>query len=75
MTDRSVSSVSWLFLAGDWTQTGWPATMEGAVISGCKAAESALEILFPNANHQAAASQATVCPGLPPSFLARWLVR
>ena len=28
-----------LFLAGDWTQTGWPATMEGAVRSGYLAAE------------------------------------
>jgi squalene-associated FAD-dependent desaturase len=28
-----------LFLAGDWTATGWPATMEGAVRSGRRAAE------------------------------------
>ena len=28
-----------LFLAGDWTHTGWPATMEGAVRSGYCAAE------------------------------------
>jgi zeta-carotene desaturase len=28
-----------LFLAGDWTNTGWPATMEGAVRSGYRAAE------------------------------------
>jgi len=28
-----------LFLAGDWTRTGWPATMEGAVRSGYRAAE------------------------------------
>ena len=28
-----------LFLAGDWTDSGWPATMEGAVRSGYKAAE------------------------------------
>lgn len=28
-----------VFLAGDWTATGWPATMEGAVRSGYKAAE------------------------------------
>jgi squalene-associated FAD-dependent desaturase len=28
-----------LFLAGDWVQTGWPATMESAVISGFAAAE------------------------------------
>jgi zeta-carotene desaturase len=27
-----------LFLAGDWTDTGWPATMEGAVRSGYAAA-------------------------------------
>jgi len=31
-----------LFLAGDWTATGWPATMEGAVRSGYLAAEAAL---------------------------------
>jgi squalene-associated FAD-dependent desaturase len=28
-----------VFLAGDWTRTGWPATMEGAVRSGYLAAE------------------------------------
>lgn len=30
------------FLAGDWTATGWPATMEGAVRSGYLAAEALL---------------------------------
>ncbi len=29
-----------LFLAGDWTKTGWPATMESAVRSGYLAAEA-----------------------------------
>lgn len=29
-----------LFLAGDWTATGWPSTMEGAVRSGVFAAEA-----------------------------------
>jgi uncharacterized protein with NAD-binding domain and iron-sulfur cluster len=29
-----------LFLAGDWTATEWPATMEGAVRSGYLAAEA-----------------------------------
>jgi squalene-associated FAD-dependent desaturase len=29
-----------VFLAGDWTATGWPATMESAVRSGYQAAES-----------------------------------
>ncbi|MGB2632865.1 MAG: hydroxysqualene dehydroxylase HpnE [Candidatus Acidiferrum sp.] len=33
-----------LFLAGDWTDTGWPATMEGAVRSGYLAAEAALRV-------------------------------
>jgi squalene-associated FAD-dependent desaturase len=34
-----------LYLAGDWTDTGWPATMEGAVRSGYKAAEAVLDRL------------------------------
>ena len=34
-----------LFLAGDWTATGWPATMEGAVRSGYLAAEALLRRL------------------------------
>ena len=29
-----------LLLAGDWTRSGWPATMEGAVRSGYLAAEA-----------------------------------
>jgi zeta-carotene desaturase len=29
-----------VFLAGDWTATGWPSTMEGAVRSGYRAAEA-----------------------------------
>jgi squalene-associated FAD-dependent desaturase len=36
------SPISGLFLAGDWTATGWPATMEGAVRSGYLAAEAVL---------------------------------
>ncbi|HXF48793.1 MAG TPA: hydroxysqualene dehydroxylase HpnE, partial [Verrucomicrobiae bacterium] len=31
-----------LFLAGDWVRSGWPATMEGAVRSGYRAAERVL---------------------------------
>ncbi|MEU8509282.1 hydroxysqualene dehydroxylase HpnE [Streptomyces brevispora] len=34
-----------LFLAGAWTATGWPATMEGAVRSGAGAADAALQAL------------------------------
>jgi len=39
---RPPSSTVWprVFLAGDWTATGWPATMEGAVRSGYLAAEA-----------------------------------
>ena len=36
------TSVANLTLAGDWTRTGWPATMEGAVRSGYLAAETIL---------------------------------
>jgi squalene-associated FAD-dependent desaturase len=36
------SPVSNLYLAGDWTRTGWPSTMEGAVRSGYLAAEAVL---------------------------------
>ena len=34
------TAVSNLFLAGDWTRSGWPSTMEGAVRSGHIAAEA-----------------------------------
>ena len=34
-----------LFLAGDWTDTGWPSTMEGAVRSGVFAADAAADRL------------------------------
>jgi squalene-associated FAD-dependent desaturase len=52
-----------LFLAGDWTATGWPSTMEGAVRSGRLAAAAAAETLG-------------VCSrGLTPDLPAGWLVR
>jgi squalene-associated FAD-dependent desaturase len=35
------------FLAGDWTATGWPATMEGAVRSGYRAAEEVVQASDP----------------------------
>jgi squalene-associated FAD-dependent desaturase len=37
------TKIAGLFLAGDWTATGWPATMEGAVRSGYLAAEAVLQ--------------------------------
>jgi squalene-associated FAD-dependent desaturase len=54
-----------LYLAGDWTRTGWPATMEGAVRSGYLAAEAILAA--------AGAPRKLVRPDLPPQGLARWL--
>ena len=39
---QSVTAWPRFFLAGDWTATGWPATMEGAVRSGYKAADALL---------------------------------
>ncbi|MGZ4899375.1 MAG: FAD-dependent oxidoreductase, partial [Candidatus Angelobacter sp.] len=48
-----------IFLAGDWTETGWPATMEGAVRSGYLAAEALVE--------SAGREQKFVVPDLPPT--------
>jgi squalene-associated FAD-dependent desaturase len=58
--------VDGLFLAGDWTDTGWPATMEGAVRSGYRAAEGILEDLGRPAP--------IVCPELATGALAGWLL-
>ena len=54
-----------LFLAGDWTDTGWPATMEGAVRSGYLAAQEILTDLDRPTR--------LIRPGLPSGVLARWL--
>ncbi len=51
------------FLAGDWTCTGWPSTMEGAVRSGYLAAEAALEV--------ASAPRRFLVPDLPAEGLCR----
>jgi squalene-associated FAD-dependent desaturase len=52
-----------LFLAGDWTATGWPSTMEGAVRSGYLAAEAILSDF--------GVSQKFVRPEMKPEGLAR----
>lgn len=39
------SALRGLVLAGTWTATGWPATLEGAVLSGHRAAAAALRTL------------------------------
>jgi len=40
---KQQTAIPRLFLAGDWTDTGWPATMEGAVRSGYLAAQALLD--------------------------------
>lgn len=40
--DTAAFGAQGLFLAGDWTATGWPATMEGALRSGSLAANQVL---------------------------------
>jgi uncharacterized protein with NAD-binding domain and iron-sulfur cluster len=55
-----------LFLAGDWTTTGWPATMEGAVRSGYLAVQALLGSL--------GRQQRVLVPDLPRGHLARWLL-
>ncbi|MFF4739538.1 hydroxysqualene dehydroxylase HpnE [Streptomyces sp. NPDC001262] len=39
---QAATDMPGLYLAGAWTATGWPATMEGAVRSGVQAASAAL---------------------------------
>ena len=58
--------ISNLALAGDWTSTGWPATMEGAVRSGYLAAEA---ILSPRARSE----RRLLVADLPRARLTRWM--
>ena len=61
---RPVQATEWpgLFLAGDFTATGWPSTMEGAVRSGYLVAEAVAKKKF-------------LQPDLPAQGLMRLLVR
>jgi len=54
-----------VFLAGDWTATGWPSTMEGAVRSGGAAAVAV-------ARHMGVVPRPPV-PDLPRAPITRWL--
>ena len=56
--------VSNFLLAGDWTRTGWPATMEGAVRSGYLAVERVLRVL--------GRRESLLVPDLPRGLLCRW---
>lgn len=60
------TALPWFHLAGDWIATGWPATMEGAVISGRMAAHSVLK--------SEGRPGITVDPGLRRGLLARLII-
>lgn len=55
-----------LFVAGDWTHTGWPATMEGAVRSGYLTAEALLKTF--------GQSERLLAADLPRGLLARLIL-
>jgi len=57
---------SGLYLAGDWTATGWPATMEGAVRSGYAAIKALLTEL--------GRCEPVLVPDLPKSWLTRQII-
>ena len=63
--NRPHPATAWprVFLAGDWTATGWPATMEGAVRSGYQAAQSVARVAGKDATF--------LVPDLPPTGFMR----
>ncbi|MBM3262665.1 MAG: FAD-dependent oxidoreductase [candidate division Zixibacteria bacterium] len=61
------SPLEGLFVAGDWTRTGWPATMESAVRSGYLSAETILA--------SAGTPQHILRPDLPVDGAMRWIGR
>jgi zeta-carotene desaturase len=63
---RPAAATAWprVFLAGDWTATGWPATMEGAVRSGYLAAQALTRAAGLKDSH-------FLSPDLPPTGLMR----
>jgi uncharacterized protein with NAD-binding domain and iron-sulfur cluster len=63
----SLSPLANFFISGDWTNTGWPATMEGAVRSGYRAAELILAA--------EGKPRHLLQPDLPPTGLAKWLIK
>ena len=61
------TAVAGLYVAGDWTRTGWPSTMEGAVRGGYLAAEAVTA--------DAGVARSFVQLDLPGSGLMLWLAR
>lgn len=64
---RQQSPIANLQLAGDWTQTGWPATMESAVRSGFLAAENILR-------RRGIDAESHVQADLPTARLGKWFL-
>jgi len=64
---RQQTPIAGLFVAGDWTATDWPSTMEGAVRSGYLAAEAVLRSL--------GREQCFLTPDLPRGWLAAGIDR
>ncbi len=62
-----ISPLPNLFIAGEWTRTGWPSTMEGAARSGYLAAEAVLA--------DAGKPQKILASDLAPGSLARLIAR
>jgi uncharacterized protein with NAD-binding domain and iron-sulfur cluster len=54
-----------IYLAGDWTATGWPSTMESGVRSGYLAAEAIAR--------DSGEARSFLIPDLPPTGLMRFL--
>jgi squalene-associated FAD-dependent desaturase len=52
---RPVTPIEGLYLAGDWTDTGLPATIEGAVRSGFRAAACVVEQALPGLTERSSA--------------------
>jgi squalene-associated FAD-dependent desaturase len=61
------TSLENFYVAGDWTDTGWPSTMEGAVRSGYRCAELLLA--------KEGIPRPVLLPELPAEGLAHWLVK
>jgi zeta-carotene desaturase len=60
------SPIPSLYVAGEWTRTGWPSTMESAARSGYLVAEAVLE--------DATMGGRYLVPDLPRTGLSRWLM-
>ena len=61
------TSTPGVFVAGDWTATGWPATMESAVRSGYLAAEAIMRSL--------GRAERFLVPDLAPGLLSRLMIK